>query len=161
VIVVVDASVLVAELLRRRGRELFAHPDLQCVVAEEQWEEALHELQKRVAAIVGQGRLSSEQGEKLLGVVHDFVEDDVIEVVPRMFYEHMERAARRRGAPRPQRLGIGRPCPHPQRRDPDGRPRLPRLRLSHVDGRDADDRARISLTARTGRLWVPNIRSPS
>lgn len=28
-IVVVDASVLVAELLRRRGRELFAHPDLR------------------------------------------------------------------------------------------------------------------------------------
>jgi len=96
VIVVVDASVLVAELLRRRGRELFAHPDLQCVVAEEQWGEARHELQKRVAAIVGQGRLSSEQGKKLLGVVHDFVEDDVIEVVPRTFYEHMERAARRR-----------------------------------------------------------------
>jgi len=96
VIAVVDASVLVAELLRRRGRELFAHPDLQCVVAEEQWEEARHELQKRVAAIVGQGCLSSEQGERLLGVVHDFVEDDVIEVVPRTFYEHMERAARRR-----------------------------------------------------------------
>ena len=57
-IVVVDARVLVAELLRRRGRELFAHPDLQCLVAEEQWEEARHELQKRVAAIVGQGRLS-------------------------------------------------------------------------------------------------------
>jgi hypothetical protein len=43
------------------------------LVAEEQWEEARHELQKRVVAIVGQGRLSSEQGEKLLGVVHDFV----------------------------------------------------------------------------------------
>jgi len=36
-IVVVDASVLVAELLRARGRALFAHPDLRCVVAEEQW----------------------------------------------------------------------------------------------------------------------------
>jgi hypothetical protein len=54
----------------------------QCVVAEEQWEEARHELQKRVAAIVSQGRLSSEQGEQLLAVVHDFVEHDVIEVVP-------------------------------------------------------------------------------
>jgi hypothetical protein len=41
VIVVVDASVAVAELLRRRGRELFAHPDLRCVVAEEQWEVVL------------------------------------------------------------------------------------------------------------------------
>ena len=95
-IVVVDASVLVAELLRRRGRELFAHPDLQCLVAEEQWEEARRELQKRVAAIVGQGRLSSEQGEKLLDVVHEFVQGDVIEVVSRTFYEHMEHVARRR-----------------------------------------------------------------
>jgi hypothetical protein len=33
-IVVVDASVLVAELLRRRGRELLSHPDLSAVVAE-------------------------------------------------------------------------------------------------------------------------------
>ena len=36
-IVVVDASVLVAELLRRRGRELFARPELHYLVAEDQW----------------------------------------------------------------------------------------------------------------------------
>ena len=95
-IVVVDASVLVAELLRRRGRELFAHPDLQCVVAEEQWEETRNELPKRVAASVGQGRLSSEQGEELLDAVHELVQGDLIEVVPRTFYEHMEHVARRR-----------------------------------------------------------------
>jgi predicted nucleic acid-binding protein len=95
-IVVVDASVLVAELLRRRGRELLARPDLQCLVAEDQWDEAQHELDKRVAAIVGQGRLTSDQGQQLLRIVHDFVEGDVIDVVPRRFYEHMENAARRR-----------------------------------------------------------------
>jgi len=39
VIVVADASVLVAELLRERSRVLFARPDLQVVVAEEQWDE--------------------------------------------------------------------------------------------------------------------------
>jgi hypothetical protein len=38
-IVVVDASVLVAELLRRRGRELLRHPELSVVVAEDQWQE--------------------------------------------------------------------------------------------------------------------------
>jgi len=53
-------------------------------------------LRKRGAAIVGQGRLSSEQGEKLLDAVHEFVQGDVIEVVSRTFYEHMEHAARRR-----------------------------------------------------------------
>lgn len=91
-IVVVDASVLVAEMLRRRGRELFVHPGLECLVAEEQWEEARHELQKRVAALVGQGRLSNEQGN----AVHEFVQGDVIEVVPRTVYEHMGSMARRR-----------------------------------------------------------------
>ncbi len=99
-IVVFDASVLAAELLRRRGRELFAHPGIQRLVAEEQWEEARHELQKRVAAIVGQGRLSSEQGEKLLDAVRELVDGDVIDVVsPTTFYEHVEHVAGR-GAPR-------------------------------------------------------------
>ena len=79
-IVVVDASVLVAELLRRRGRELFARPELHCLVAEDQWDEARHELEKRVAVIVGQGRLTDIQGEQLLGVVRAFVEGDAIEL---------------------------------------------------------------------------------
>lgn len=33
-----------------------------------------------LVADVQQGRLTSEQGEKLLGVVHDFAERDVIKV---------------------------------------------------------------------------------
>jgi hypothetical protein len=111
VIVVVDASVLVAELLRRRGRELFAHPGLQCLVAEEQWEEARHELQKRVAAIIGQGRLSSEQGKRLLDAVHEFVQGDVIEVVPRTFYEHMGTCGAPTSSQRSSRLGTSCPCP--------------------------------------------------
>jgi hypothetical protein len=52
VIVVADASALVAELLRRRGRALFAHPDLRVVVAEEQWDETQHELLRRIGTIV-------------------------------------------------------------------------------------------------------------
>jgi hypothetical protein len=35
-IVVADASVLVGELLRQRGRELLLHPNLHVVVAEDQ-----------------------------------------------------------------------------------------------------------------------------
>ncbi|MDA8286529.1 MAG: PIN domain-containing protein [Actinomycetota bacterium] len=40
--------------------------------------------------------MTSDQGQQLLRIVHDFVEGDVIDVVPRRFYEHMESAARRR-----------------------------------------------------------------
>lgn len=95
-IIVVDASVLVAELLRKRGRELFTHPELRCVVAEEQWDEADHELQKRVAAIVGKGRLTSEQAQLLQDAIRALIDDRVIEVIPRTVYKHMEVSARRR-----------------------------------------------------------------
>jgi predicted nucleic acid-binding protein len=95
-IVVVDASVLVSELLRKRGRELLGHPDLRCVVAEEQWREAEHELERRVSAIVAQGRLTAEQAGLLQEGVRDLVEAGVIEVIPSTTYEHLEAVARRR-----------------------------------------------------------------
>jgi predicted nucleic acid-binding protein len=95
-IVVVNASVLVSELLRKRGRELFSHPDLRCVVAEEQWREAEHELERRVSAIVAQGRLTAEQAGLLQEAVRDLVEAGVIEVIPSTSYEHLEAVARRR-----------------------------------------------------------------
>ena len=88
-IVVVDASVLVSELLRKRGRDLFAHPDLRCVVAEEQWEEAEHELEKRVSVIVGQGRLTAEQAGLVHQAVRDLLDAGVIEVIPSSSYEHL------------------------------------------------------------------------
>jgi hypothetical protein len=49
-IVVADAGVLVGELLRRRGRELFLHPALHVVVAEDQWSETEHEPARRLSA---------------------------------------------------------------------------------------------------------------
>ncbi len=48
-IVVADASVLVAELPRQRGRALLSRADLRVVVAEEQWDETEHELGRRLA----------------------------------------------------------------------------------------------------------------
>lgn len=52
-IIVADASMLVGELLRRRGRELFARNDLRVVVAEEQWDETEHELTRHVIRRIG------------------------------------------------------------------------------------------------------------
>lgn len=68
-IVVTDASVLVAELLRRRGRELLARPELRGVVAENQWVETARELEKRLTAIVAQGRLAAERADDLRSTV--------------------------------------------------------------------------------------------
>ena len=93
-IVVADASVLVAELLRERSRVLFARPDLQVVVAEEQWDETEHELQRRLDIIVDQGRLTAKQARLLHEAVHALVDDRVIEIIPRTFYAHQEVVAR-------------------------------------------------------------------
>jgi predicted nucleic acid-binding protein len=96
VIVVADASALVAELLRTRGRELLAHPDLRVVVAEEQWDETQHELQRRIGVIVEQGRLTNDHAKRLYDEVLALVDGRVIEIVPRILYAHMEAVARRR-----------------------------------------------------------------
>lgn len=95
-IVVADASVLVAELLRQRGRALLAHPDLRVMIPEEQWDETEYELQRRIGVIVNQGRLTADQAQSLSAGVRALIDDRIIEVVPHAFYQHMEVVARRR-----------------------------------------------------------------
>lgn len=114
-IVVADASVLVAELLRERSRVLFARPDLQVVVAEEQWDETEHELQRRLDIIVDQGRLTAKQARLLHEAVHALVDDRVIEVIPRTFYT----PGSGRAAACARRLAAGRARLDPRRRHPD------------------------------------------
>lgn len=95
-IVVVDASVLVAELLRKRGRELFDRPDLTCVVAKDQWDEAEHELEKRLQIMVDRKLLTDERAQDLREGVQRIINDHVIEVMPRASYEYRKTEARRR-----------------------------------------------------------------
>jgi predicted nucleic acid-binding protein len=63
---VVDANLFVAELIRQRGRALISRNNLELFVAEAAWNEAQHELRKRIQAMVNQGKFSIETGEKLL-----------------------------------------------------------------------------------------------
>ena len=63
---VVDASSLVAEVLRQRGRALVAHPALELFIAADAWSETEHELRRRVALIVAQGRLDAALAARLL-----------------------------------------------------------------------------------------------
>lgn len=95
-IVVADASVLVGELLRQRGRALLTHVDLHVAVSEHQWQEAEYELHKRMEAMVATGRLSSEKGSELLGSTQALVTTGAIEVVPAVVYSELEEVARRR-----------------------------------------------------------------
>jgi predicted nucleic acid-binding protein len=95
-LVVADASVLVAELLRERGRALLSDPNLRVVVAEDQWREAQYELSRRTALLVEQDRLTAEQGATIQQAIKMLVDDQVVEVIPRFVYEQMEATARRR-----------------------------------------------------------------
>lgn len=54
---VVDANILVSELLRVKGRALLADERLELFVAARAWEEAQHELRKRTAMIAERGHL--------------------------------------------------------------------------------------------------------
>ncbi len=101
-IVVADASVLVGELLRERGRELLLDPDLHVLVAEHQWEETEHELSRRLGILESQGRLTVGQRITLEQAVNDLVETRAIEVVPQDIYASLEHVATER-VPRDQR----------------------------------------------------------
>jgi predicted nucleic acid-binding protein len=63
---VVDANILVGELIRARGRELIARRELELYIAESAWEEACHELSKRITTMVKKEVFSQEVGQNLL-----------------------------------------------------------------------------------------------
>lgn len=81
----VDASTLVAESLRVRGRQLIAHPRLDLVIAAEAWGETGHELRKRVAILTERGFLDARQAADLLGNVESVLVAQMT-VVPASVY---------------------------------------------------------------------------
>ena len=81
----VDASTLVAEMLRERGRRLLENRAFVLVVATEVRGETEHELNKRDASMVRHGHLSLDAAEAVRARVEQHFTDR-IEVVPRHFY---------------------------------------------------------------------------
>jgi putative PIN family toxin of toxin-antitoxin system len=92
---VVDANILVAELIRKRGRELIVHPELELYIAQMAWEEACHELGKRVEKMVQKEVFSQEVGQNLLTDAIALAEIKVA-VVPHEVYASYEPVARLR-----------------------------------------------------------------
>lgn len=92
---VVDANIIVGELIRTRGRELIARPELELYIAQGAWEEACHELSKRIAAMVQKGVFSSLVGENLLAAAIALAEARV-SLIPHEFYAPVETIARSR-----------------------------------------------------------------
>jgi predicted nucleic acid-binding protein len=91
----VDASTLVAEVLRARGRRLLLHPRLELYVAADTWGEAGHELRKRVALLAHHRRLEPAAAAQLLDEALAAVTARAT-IVPTAAYATYLEAARRR-----------------------------------------------------------------
>lgn len=92
---VVDANILVAELIRQRGRKLIIRPELELYIAEKAWSEARYELRKRVTKIVQKGVFDQESGENLLVNAIALAEAKV-SLIPHEVYAPLETIARER-----------------------------------------------------------------
>ena len=92
---VVDASVLVAEALRSRGRALISRPELELFVAASAWSEALHELRRRAAGMDRSRHLTSISGAAMLVAALAAVEPKLTRVAEADYQAH-EAVARSR-----------------------------------------------------------------
>lgn len=92
---VVDANILTAELLRRRGRGLIARPALALAITERAWGEVRHELRRRTTFLEQRGRVQSDTGAELLAAALAAGETYVARELASV-YAHLEAEARRR-----------------------------------------------------------------
>jgi predicted nucleic acid-binding protein len=98
---VVDASVLVGQLLRVSGRRRLAHSGLQLVLPEYTWGETRHELLKRIGQITEKGNLTVAEAQALTSRCLEAVEENVV-IVPEATYAPLEFEARWRIARDPR-----------------------------------------------------------
>ena len=92
---VVDASVLVGELLRRRGLRLLMHPRLELFTSEVAWSGTRHELEKRLAVRMRQGQVTQEEAKRLQEIATEVCDDSLI-VLPESDYGALLTTALRR-----------------------------------------------------------------
>jgi predicted nucleic acid-binding protein len=92
---VADASVLVGELLRVRGRALLTHPQVEWMASEEVASEVRHELARRTAIIAQRSGLRLEDGATLAREALQVFAAGVV-IVPHAAYEPYEALARSR-----------------------------------------------------------------
>lgn len=90
---VVDASTLVAELMRERGKALFQRPELQLLVSEHAWTEAERGLQRRMDIL--RKRLPDKDVAALFDGAFAVTRNQ-FEIVPADVYAEHETVARSR-----------------------------------------------------------------
>jgi predicted nucleic acid-binding protein len=89
---VVDANILIGELLRKRGRELIKNPDLDLYISQRVFSEANHELSKRIKVMVEKGKFEFYLGEIILKEAKLII-DNFITTIPLADYQHLEKEA--------------------------------------------------------------------
>ncbi len=89
---VVDANILVGELIRVRGRKLISRPELELYMAEKAWSETTYELNKRIEKMIERGVFSPSVGKNLLKDAIALAEARVA-IVPHEVYSDYETVA--------------------------------------------------------------------
>lgn len=92
---VVDANILVAELIRVRGRKLIVRSELELYMAETAWDETTYELNKRIEIMIQKGVFSQTVGRSLLTDAVALAEAKV-SIIPHEVYAPYETIARNR-----------------------------------------------------------------
>jgi predicted nucleic acid-binding protein len=92
---IIDANVLVSELLRQRGKALVARSVLRIDVAETIWSEAEYELRKRLIILAKRSDSPEMAADALLASALDVVMTHIIQV-PEAVYGMHETVARSR-----------------------------------------------------------------
>lgn len=75
---VVDASVLVGELLRARGRDRLGDDRLELYLPEQTWGEVQHQLPRRVEAFAGRHSISGSDADELVRLCLLAVEANIV-----------------------------------------------------------------------------------
>lgn len=92
---IVDANVLIGELLRQRGQNLIQNPVLMLYVTERVLDETQYEIRRRIPLMVSRSRLTEADAQLLLAQAIHLIETKIT-VVAESIYSHLETEARNR-----------------------------------------------------------------
>ena len=93
--IVVDANILIGEILRVRGRKLIEHDGLQLFATERAWSETQHELEKRLGKMAAHNNQTPTRTQELLDSSLELILTKV-EIVPDAEHAHLQTIAERR-----------------------------------------------------------------
>ena len=94
--IVADASVLVAELMRDRWWTIARDARPELLVTDAQWSETDYEVSRRLAYLLVQRRIAATQHDVIRQNIVHMHEQRLIEVIPSDWYDDLEEVARRR-----------------------------------------------------------------